>query len=199
MGHIQSGSSHAAPIAIPRGPRPRLRCCHRDTSGDRAYVGEVNHSHLKQALDPASRPTSCFCEHGFRTLSDVSEPIVSIDTSEIREGKLDDLKVAVGELVAFVESNEPRPILYDIFFDETGTLMTVVQMHPDSESMEYHMTVAGPAFAGFSELVTLSTLDVYGEPSEALLEQLGRKVQLLGPATVVVHDLQAGFARLDPR
>lgn len=101
--------------------------------------------------------------------------------------------------MAFVESNEPRPILYDIFFDETETLMTVVQMHPDSESMEYHMTVAGPAFAGFSELVTLSTLDVYGEPSEALLEQLGRKVQLLGPATVVVHDLQAGFARLDPR
>lgn len=129
----------------------------------------------------------------------MSEPIVSIDTSEIREGKLDDLKVAVAELVAFVESNEPRPILYDIFFDETGTLMTVVQVHPDSESMEHHMTVAGPAFAGFSEMVTLSTLDVYGEPSEALLEQLRRKVQLLGPATVLVHDLQAGFARLDPR
>ena len=129
----------------------------------------------------------------------MSEPIVSIDTSEIREGKLDDLKAAVAELVAFVESNEQRPILYDVYFDETGTRMTVVQVHPDSESMEHHMTVAGPAFAGFSELVTLSTLDVYGEPSEALLEQLRRKVQLLGPATVVVHDLQAGFARLDPR
>ena len=127
------------------------------------------------------------------------EPIVSIDTSEIREGKLDDLKVAVAELVAFVESNEQRPILYDIYFDETGTRMTVVQVHPDCASMEHHMTVAGPAFAGFSELVTLSTLDVYGEPSEALLEQLRRKVRLLGPATIVVHDLQAGFARFDPR
>jgi hypothetical protein len=129
----------------------------------------------------------------------MSEPIVSIDTSQIREGKLDDLKEAVVELVAFVESNEPRPIIYAIYFDEAATRMTVAQVHPDSESMEYHMTVAGPAFAGFLELVTLSTLDVYGEPSEALLEQLRRKVQLLGPATVVVHDLQAGFARLDPR
>ena len=101
--------------------------------------------------------------------------------------------------MAFVESNEPRPIIYAIYFDEAATRMTVAQVHPDSESMEYHMTVAGPAFAGFSELVTLSTLDVYGVPSEALLEQLRRKVQLLGPATVVVHDLQAGFARLDPR
>jgi hypothetical protein len=129
----------------------------------------------------------------------MSEPIVSIDTSQIREGKLDDLKEAVVELVAFVESNEPRPIIYAIYFDEAATRMTVAQVHPDSESMEYHMTVAGPAFAAFSELVTLSTLDVYGVPSEALLEHLRRKVRLLGPATVVVHDLQAGFARLDPR
>ena len=129
----------------------------------------------------------------------MSEPIVSIDTSEIREGRVDDLKEAVAELVAFVDSNEPRPILYEIYFDDTETRMTVVQVHPDSASMEHHMTVAGPAFAGFSELVTLSTLDVYGGPSEALLEQLRRKVQLLGPATVVVHDLQAGFARIDPR
>jgi len=141
-------------------------------------------------LSPATR---------VRTLGVMSEPIVSIDTSEIRQGKLDDLKEAVAELVAFVESNEDRPIVYDIFFDQAGTLMTVVQVHPDSESMEHHMTVAGPAFAGFAELVTLSTLDVYGEPSEGLLEQLQRKVRLLGPATVVVHDLQAGFARFDPR
>ena len=82
--------------------------------------------------------------------------------------------------MAFVESNEPRPIIYAIYFDEAATRMTVAQVHPDSESMEYHMTVAGPAFAGFAELVTLSTLDIYGEPSEALLEQLRRKVQLLG-------------------
>jgi hypothetical protein len=62
--------------------------------------------------------------------------------------------------------------------------------------MEHHMRVAGPAFAGFAELITLSTMDVYGTPSEGLLELLRRKVQMLGDATVVVHDLQAGFARV---
>jgi hypothetical protein len=54
--------------------------------------------------------------------------------------------------------------------------------------------LAGPAFAGFAELITLSTLDVYGKPSEELLELLRRKVQMLGDATVTV--LQAGFARI---
>jgi hypothetical protein len=39
-------------------------------------------------------------------------------------------------------------------------------------------------------------LDVYGEPSEELLELLRRKVRMLGDATVVVHELQAGFTRV---
>jgi quinol monooxygenase YgiN len=126
----------------------------------------------------------------------MSDPIISLDTSLIREGKLDQLKRAVADLVEFVQSNEPRPIAYQVYVDDIGSRMTVVQVHPDSASMEHHMTVAGPAFAGFAELVTLSTLDVYGKPSGELLELLRRKVQMLGDATVTVHDLQAGFARI---
>ena len=125
----------------------------------------------------------------------MSEPLISLDTSLIRDGRLE-LKEAVAELVEFVRSNEPRSIAYEVYFDEAGSRMTVLQVHPDSASMEYHMTVAGPAFAGFAELVTLSTLDVYGKPSEELLELLRRKVQMLGDATVIVHDLLAGFARM---
>jgi len=126
----------------------------------------------------------------------MSEPVITLDTSLIHVGRLDELKRAVAELVEFVRSNEPRPIVYEVFLDDTGSRMTVVQVHPDSASMENHMTVAGPAFAGFAELVTLSTLDVYGKPSEELLELLRRKVQMLGEATVTVHDLAAGFARI---
>jgi len=126
----------------------------------------------------------------------MSEPLISLDTSLIRDGRLDELKSAVADLVEFVRANEPRPIVYEVYVDQTGSRMTVVQVHPDSASMEHHMTVAGPAFAGFAELVTLSTMDVYGTPSEGLLELLRRKVQMLGDATVVVHDLQAGFARI---
>jgi hypothetical protein len=126
----------------------------------------------------------------------MSEPLISLDTSLIRDGRLDELKEAVAELVEFVRSNEPRAIAYEVYLDEAGSRMTVVQVHPDSASMEYHMTVAGAAFAGFAELITLSTLDVYGKPSEELLELLRRKVQMLGGATVIVHDLHAGFARI---
>jgi len=37
------------------------------------------------------------------------QPLVYIDTSEVREGVLDELKGAIEELVAFIDANEPKP------------------------------------------------------------------------------------------
>jgi hypothetical protein len=125
----------------------------------------------------------------------MSELIVSIDSSAIREGKLEELKLAIQDLVEFVESNEPRPIAYSVYLNDQETQMTVLQVHPDSASMEYHMKVAEPAFRKFVDLILLSTMDIYGTPSEELLELLRHKVQMLGNATLVVYKLHAGFTR----
>lgn len=127
----------------------------------------------------------------------MSTPIIVIDTSEILEGKVPELEKAIHELAAFVESNETRPISYNVYLDEDRTRMTVLQVHPDSESMELHMTLAGPAFAKFRGLIELSTMDVFGEPSDHLLEQIRQKARRLGNATVRVHDRRAGFHRFE--
>lgn len=128
----------------------------------------------------------------------MSEPIVS-DSSEIHKGKLEELKPAMKELVEFVDANEPQPIAYSVYLNGDGTRMTVVQIHPDSASMEFHMNVAGSAFPKFSELLTLSRIDIYGNPSDKLLGQMRQKAQMLGGADLVVHELHAGFIRLGDR
>jgi hypothetical protein len=126
--------------------------------------------------------------------------IVYVDTADVREGALDELKVASKELVDFVEANEPRLIAYNIYLSDDGTRMTVVQVHADAESLEYHMEVAGPVFRQFVELVTLSSIQIYGEPSEKLLQQSHEKARLLGRgAEVVADDLHAAFSRLPGR
>jgi quinol monooxygenase YgiN len=125
----------------------------------------------------------------------MSDPIVFVDTSEIREGKLEELRRAVADLAEFVETNEPNPISYQVFFSDDGRRMTVLQVHPDSASMERHMEVAGPVFAKFADLLVLRTIDIYGSPSERVVEQLLQKAELLGTATVAIHERQAGFAR----
>jgi hypothetical protein len=122
--------------------------------------------------------------------------ILYIDTSEVRDGALEELKLAIKGLVDFVEANEPRLITYNVYFSDHGTRMTVVSLHPDSASLEYHMEVAGPLFRRFVELLTLSSIHIYGEPSENVLQQSHEKARLLGRGIVVVEPLHAGFTRV---
>ena len=126
----------------------------------------------------------------------MSEPIIAIDSSEVRAGNLEKLRRAIGDLARFVEENEPRPIAYNLYLSQDGTRMTVVQVHPDSASMEDHMRLAGPAFRQFVELISLKTTEVYGRPSDELADMLRRKAGMLGTASLAVHDRSAGFFRL---
>jgi hypothetical protein len=125
----------------------------------------------------------------------MADPLIVLDTSEIRDGKREELERGIAELATFVETNESDPIAYEVYFGDDGRLLTVLQVHPDSASMERHMELAGPVFAKFADLVVLRTIDIYGSPSEKVVEQLRRKAELLGTATVTLHDREAGFTR----
>jgi hypothetical protein len=125
----------------------------------------------------------------------MSQPLVYVDTSEVRNGALEELKAAIRELAEFVEDNEPQLISYDVYFTGEGTEMTVVHLHTDSASLDRHIDVAGPRFGRFADLVTLRSIHVYGEPSEKALAQLRDKVRLLGNGEVTVHAPHAGFGR----
>jgi len=103
------------------------------------------------------------------------------------------------ELVEFVDANETQPLLYSVYFNPDNTRMTVLQVHPDSSSMEFHMDVAGSTFRGLSELLTLLRIDIYGMASERLLEQMRAKARMLGNAALAVHERHVGFARLGDR
>ena len=129
----------------------------------------------------------------------MSDAIVYVDTSDVREGALEELKAGIKELVDFVEANEPRVIAYNVYFNDDGTRMTVVHVHPDSASLEHHMEVASPVFRRFVDLVTLSSIHIYGEPGEKVLKPVREKARLLGRGDVVVNVLHAGFARFAVR
>jgi hypothetical protein len=65
--------------------------------------------------------------------------------------------------------------------------------------MEFHMEIGAPVFSKFSDLIELRTIEVYGSPSDKVLEQLQRKAQMLGEsASLVVHEQHAGFVRFAP-
>jgi hypothetical protein len=125
-----------------------------------------------------------------------SQPIVYVDTSEVRDGRLQELKAAMEDLTQFVAANEPRLLAYNVYFSDDGARMTVLHINPDSASLELHMDVAGPKFPPIGEFIDMLAIDVYGDPDEALVERLRQKAEMLGRGTVRVHEFHAGFARL---
>jgi quinol monooxygenase YgiN len=123
-------------------------------------------------------------------------PIVYVDRSEVVEGRLDELTTRIDELAHLVEASEPGLIAYAVYLDNDHRAMSVVHIHRDAESLATHFRVAGPAFRNFVELVRLQSIDLYGDPTDDIVKELGEKARLLGNATVAVHPRQAGFLRL---
>jgi len=125
----------------------------------------------------------------------MSQQIVYIDTSEIREGKLEDLKRAMKVLVSFVEANMPQLISYGFFLNQLQTQMTVVAIHPDSASLEHHLEVGADEFRKFADLIDLLKIEVYGPISDVVHERLLQKASMLERGTLTVQDFCTGFAR----
>ena len=94
----------------------------------------------------------------------MSEPFIFIGTHTLREGKLEGFKKACRELVEVVEATEPRLIAFNIYVNEDGTEATIVQVHPDPDSMLFHMQVAREHISEAYQSVLEETqrIDVHG-------------------------------------
>jgi hypothetical protein len=125
----------------------------------------------------------------------MSHPIVYIDKSTVRDGQLTELKTAMKELAGFVEANMPRLLSYAFFLNENQTQMTVVAIHPDSASLEFHLDTGAEEFRKFANLIDLLSIEVYGQISDAVIDRLEQKAEMLGSGTLTVHEFYAGFAR----
>ena len=127
----------------------------------------------------------------------MSAPFIFIATNRLREGKLAAERDRAADLSSFIEAHEPQLLAFNEYADEDGTEVGVVQIHPDAASMEFHMgVVAERAARAYAETLEATTsVQVYGEPSDAVLEMLRRQAGA-GVALTVKRQHLAGFTRL---
>jgi quinol monooxygenase YgiN len=129
----------------------------------------------------------------------MSGPFVYVGTTTIKPGKLEEARKNLAGVVDFVETNEPRMIAFHAFLDEEGSKLTIVQVHPDSASMEFHMQVNAKHFATAFDFLGASVSEqYYGVISDALATELAKWDD---PAVAVtrmpVHE--GGFTRTNVR
>jgi hypothetical protein len=125
----------------------------------------------------------------------MSGPFILISTWGIKEGKVEELKRFQRELSEIIKEREPQLIAFNAFLNEEGTEMTSIQVHPDAESMDFHLKVlrdhVGDAMSEVADFIEPKNLEYYGTPPGSLQASVsGRGGNLI---TKPIH--MGGFTR----
>ena len=123
-------------------------------------------------------------------------PFIFIATNQLKHGKFESEKKRLPDLIDFIEANEPRLVAFNEYANEEGTEVAVVQLHPDAESMVFHMElIAERAASAYADTIAATTnIQVFGTPNGTVTEVLRRQASAGVPLSVKAHHL-GGFTR----
>jgi hypothetical protein len=127
----------------------------------------------------------------------MSSPFIFIATNRLKPGAYEAERHRVPGLVDSIEAGEPRLLAFNEYIDAAHSEVTVVQVHPDTASMEFHMNLVGErATKAYAETLDATTqIQVFGTPSHAVVETLRVQAGAGVPLTVHAEHL-GGFTRL---
>ena len=123
-------------------------------------------------------------------------PFIFVATNRLKEGKLDGEKQRLPDLVDFIRANEPRLIAFNEYANAEGTEVAVVQVHPDADSMVFHMKLIAERAAGaYADTIdTTTNIQIFGEPGDAVADMLQRQAGAGVPLSLKPRFL-GGFTR----
>ena len=126
----------------------------------------------------------------------MGEPLIFINTYQLKPGHLEDYRSAAPEWFAWNEAGHPRLLHHEVYIDEDSREVTNVQVHPDAASMEQQMQLIGDVHAKWQEHIDWSTMGILvcGSPTQALLEGM-RQIAGSGVPVTIKTRLD-GFSRL---
>jgi hypothetical protein len=132
----------------------------------------------------------------------MTAPFIFIGTHKIKPGKQEEFKEYFARFSSdVVEPAEPRLHSFYGYAGPDSDYVTMVQVHPDADSMMTHMKVGIEHFAtAYSEyLEPESTLQIYGTLTEELIRTISAAAGTDEDASsVTIREPFAGFDRLAP-
>jgi quinol monooxygenase YgiN len=130
----------------------------------------------------------------------MNAPFIFIGTHKIKPGKKEEFKKYFAQFSSdLVEPQEPRLHSFYGYAAPDSDDVTIVQVHPDADSMATHMKVGREHFASaYAEyLEPESTAQIYGNLTEDVARAISAAMQSSGDASsVTIREPFAGFDRL---
>jgi len=133
----------------------------------------------------------------------MSTPFIFIGTFKTKAGKREAFKEYFAKYCSeIVEPQEPRLHSFYGYAAPDSDLVTIVQVHPDADSMATHMKVGvehfGTAYAEYLERE--STMQIYGTLTPELVQTISAAAQTdEDDGSVTIREPFTGFDRLPQR
>jgi hypothetical protein len=127
----------------------------------------------------------------------MSEPIVFISRHKVKEGKLDAFKQFYLEGVKVLEGEKPGTVAQLAYLNEDGTEVAIVHVFPNADAMDLHVEGADERSRRTYEFVQPAAFEVYGSPSDRVLEMFKRAAGSGADLSIRPQQL-GGLIRLRP-
>jgi hypothetical protein len=102
----------------------------------------------------------------------MTDPIVFISHSFVKEGKLGAFKEFTRERFPVLKAEKPGTVLHDGYLDEDGTQVHFVHVFPDADAMDLHLVGAAERGGRAGEFIETYEFEIYGTPSADTLAML---------------------------
>ena len=131
----------------------------------------------------------------------MSEPIVFISRSKIKEGKLEGLKQHAQMIRELIQAEKPGTLAFLQFLNEDETELSIVHVFTDADAADKHNEGVAERARGAFEFLEPISRELYGMPSEKALAML-TGVRPPGAPEIEVHHIPkvlGGYIRFKPQ
>jgi quinol monooxygenase YgiN len=125
----------------------------------------------------------------------MSEPIVFVSHNEVKEGMLAGLRDFLRAGARVLRAEKPGTVAFLGYVDDTGSELSIVHVFPDADAMDRHLQGVDERAGAASEYFDTKGYEIYGSPSQPVLEATRRFASSEGVPLTVRPDHVGGFLR----
>ena len=125
----------------------------------------------------------------------MADPIVFISHFGVKQGMLKAYKDLARTVTQQLQAEKPRTLAYLFYLSPDGSEATIVHVFPDAESMDLHGQGSEERSRVAFEFLVPHGWEIYGTPSDAVLEQMRQAASASGVTLNVQPEYFDGFLR----
>jgi hypothetical protein len=125
----------------------------------------------------------------------MSEPILFISHSRVKEGRLDGLRDFLATGAPALQEEKPRTLAFLPYLSNDGTELSIVHLFADSDSFAVHLEGVAERSVAATQYIETIGFEIYGRPSDGVLGAMRQAAAASGATLRLEPEYLSGFLR----